>query len=616
MAEDVAKTKAKHPYTQKTHVAMKSTRTPSPHHEISEEPELRKMRYPDGTLCNDTPSTAMSTDNEDVKTVNLPRSVPHKNPGKTPVNTPNLVHRIAHNVEGKNVAWKSPIDYDSCGTGDSKEAQKSAPVKKPTLIKDAPLEPNNLFSKNALEGLKQKMNKVLDEIQHLGDETGKVGQRTGAHLARSNRIFTEIKAIKYMIKELEQKVSANSRELKMLRILYSSVVRTEQCLKETPGQTSDIMRKMCEGDWGTNFVDALVETMRIHLVSCLNSEIGDNLVEKVGAQNLKNLESLVQDVIANQLNQEFENRSWEVVKAKAMEFNGVVEEALGKFFNVERMTSLMKNVSITTQPMERTDEEETKIRNLKEQIFAITRESYLDVNEHVTMTALATEKLYVQEQQGTNQLISNVGRAIQQGLVDRVTPLLQTVKTNHVDEMRGINNLTHRCEMVMDSIGQVTETKIADNEKFTKLVLAEIRDDTKSAIKECKEAVSDMYMKIGTGQSEIISVIESNERNTNAILNQLVTAGLQSSENEMNITARLTQLEALLSSLNESLTEIHGTVNAIPDLHKTMGEIVYVMNSTMGEELIPPVGTDIDKSEEEVVPKQRAARRVNQKKKK
>jgi hypothetical protein len=376
------------------------------------------------------------------------------------------------------------------------------------------------------------------------------------------------------------------------------------------------MQKMCEGDWGTNFVDALVETMRIHLVSCLNSKIGDNLVEKVGAQNLKNLESLVQDVIANQLNQEFENWSWEVVKAKAMEFNGVVEDVLGKIFNVERMTSLMKDVSISTPAIERKEEEETKIRNLKEQIFAITRESYLDVNEHVTMTALATEKLYVQEQQGTNQLISNVGRAIQQGLVDRVTPLLQTVKTNHVDEMRGINNLTHRCEMVMNSIGQVTETKIADNEKFTKLVLAEIRDDTKSAIKECKEAVSDMYMKIGTGQSEIISVIESNERNTNAILNQLVTAGLQSSENEMNITARLTQLEALLSSLNESLTEIHGTVNAIPDLHKTMGEIVYIMNSTMGEELIPPVGTDIDMSEEEVVPKQRAARRVNQKKKK
>jgi hypothetical protein len=344
-----------------------------------------------------------------------------------------------------------------------------------------------------------------------------------------------------MIKELEQQVNANSRELKMLRILYSIVVRTEACLKETPMQTSDIMRKMCEGDWGTNLVDALVETMHIHLVSCLNSKIGNNLVEKVGAQNLKNLESLVQDVITNQLNQEFKNQFWEVVKTKAMEFNVVVEDILGKIFNVECMTLLIKNVSITTPAIEHTDEEETKIRNLKEQIFAITRESYLDVNKHVTMMALNTKKLYMQEQHGTNKkMISNVGRAIQQGLVDQVNPLLQTVQTNHVDEMRGINNLTNHCKMVMNSIGQVTEYKIAANEKFTKLVMTEIRDDTNSAITECKEAVSDMYMKIGMGQSKILLVIESNKRNTNAILKQLVTAGLQSSENEVKMTARLT----------------------------------------------------------------------------
>jgi hypothetical protein len=168
----------------------------------------------------------------------------------------------------------------------------------------------------------------------------------------------------------------------------------------------------------------------------------------------------------------------------------------------------------------------------------------------------------------------------------------------------------HKMKQDLNEFGM----RMDHNTKHFEVTLINANKGFKQVLKECKHNTN-------VGNAEILSVLAD----TTSAVNELAKsfngkASLEKGSDEASSTLKgtVSELEAVVKSLDCHISDIKGEIKLIPRLHKTMNEIVYVMNSTMGEELIKEHDEDEDmvmKENQETndkpvnVPKQRAARR-------
>jgi hypothetical protein len=117
------------------------------------------------------------------------------------------------------------------------------------------------------------------------------------------------------------------------------------------------------------------------------------------------------------------------------------------------------------------------------------------------------------------------------------------------------------------------------NTKHFEVTLINANKGFKQVLKQCEHNTN-------VGNAEILSVLGD----TTSAVNELAKsfngkASLEKGSDEASSTliGTVSELGAVVKSLDCHISDIKEEIKLIPHLHKTMNEIVYVMNSTMGE---------------------------------
>jgi hypothetical protein len=151
---------------------------------------------------------------------------------------------------------------------------------------------------------------------------------------------------------------------------------------------------------------------------------------------------------------------------------------------------------------------------------------------------------------------------------DGITSKFQTLEGHVKDCMRRITQDNNKIDLKKDHNTLHFEkvlNKHKDNQDWINKQLEEV---VKNAVEKYDKSLNENIFKVNQGQDETISLVNA------------ITKDIESVKEETKC------LDSVLLSFDKHITDIHNAINIMPSLHKTMTDIVEVLNTTMGEELV------------------------------
>jgi hypothetical protein len=196
----------------------------------------------------------------------------------------------------------------------------------------------------------------------------------------------------------------------------------------------------------------------------------------------------------------------------------------------------------------------------------------------------------------TDDVVDNHYNKLFISLNDAKLQLIQDIKTimiqyegNHMKEMENLlqssinigDNITSKFNTLEDYVkdnGKCIASQINTLDMKTDHNTKHFEKVLHKSVTDFNQALQDKSFNINSGQNEILSIMKDHDKTLSEISN--------SQEKIINIERQVKNMGEVLDSFDSHITELKTAMSLIPHLHKTMKDIVDVMNTTLGEELI------------------------------
>jgi hypothetical protein len=618
MAEAEAKNQEEHKYAPKARNSLKTTRKPQSEYEVHVAPMAQRPRFPFGTEPRTKlTSTLTSSDKKELIDLNdfvIPspdfnRNRPWPHLTQDSVDSPNETQNTSRTAEEK----------------------ASAPEKKrlPTARRTPPLQ-KNLFADQYFDALKGQFQDIRDNSAALTERMKEMHkkmehlvQQNHAHFNRTAGFRQDNKNTEKMVKEIGKKMQLSATELHFLKQRCSILEKLDQHMNKL----DENMIKL-QGQAREEFVDFIQESaLQVSfdyekLQDIMMNKIYPLLMEYLDGKHVAYLEA-IKDIFHKCIHENWEFETSDRYKSELNAIYQSISELKGREGNVS-----------------------------DEVIFSVieqTLERVLGTNRlHNLIKCAVAEKLA--EVFRGNMIRKNMLEACREGnhhlmeemehMVEHIAQNIESQTRSRFDRLDGdlsirLQNMQHEHEISLNHLNERMEEVAKQAEETLRNTKKELNEfgmrmdhNTKhfevtliNANKGFKQVLKQCEHNNNVGNAEILSVLGD----TTSAVNELAKsfngkASLEKGSDEASSTliGTVSELEAVVKSLDCHISDIKEEIKLIPRLHKTMNEIVYVMNSTMGEELIKEHDEDEDmvmKENQETnnkpvnVPKQRAARR-------
>ena len=617
MAEEEAANKEKHKYAPKARNTLKTTRKPSPDYEVKVAPPNQKARLPYDSRPMKMPEGSRGIESKqgiiDLKDYEI------MSPAQRRPATPWPFY-AQESIESPD---------KSLNTQRSMEEKKTAPEKKPAKARTTPNMQKNLFADKYFESLKGKFEEVVDNsaavesrLNQLNNKFDELVKQNHAHFSHAGTVRREHKQTETLICEVGKKVNKAWSEVHMMKQRLCILEKCERIMEVVQNTVQDLP-KACKDAFVDHIEDGCVQVRCDYdkVREIMNQILSPHLMEHT--KNKVLMDENTMKVVIDACIKEYKNEDDEI----AAELN-----------------KINKNLMI-----------------LQKDGSTMSDDAFLSIVERTLHHVLGTNKLHnvikcavaekLAEVFKNNMLKKSVTDACKENFdamrIHMENMLRQVIRQEqarqHADIMGCMEEMGQANEARLDTVltrVEHTQTQVHNRLKSTFDEVNELRAATDhntkhfemsmvNSHKANRQLLKEHQNNTNVGQAEILSVL-GDTVTAMSELSEKLTKNINLNDNDgsdtTSLMVKVSELESVMKSFDGHITDMKGEIKLIPVLHKTMKEIVYVMNTTLGEELIredddkdediemKEVATKEDKTVE--VPKQRAARRQGGKGKK